>query len=60
MELKETPDITINLIKDKEKYDKWYAQGQLLLDKENSVKFVSSYLIFKDGSSSDIRISRAE
>lgn len=57
---KETPDITINLIGDKEKYDKYWAYGQLLLDEEDYVEFVSSYLIFKDGTSSDIRISRAE
>lgn len=57
---KEAPDITINLVKDREKFDKWYAQGQLLEDKDNYIKFISSYLIFKDNSSSDIRISRAE
>ena len=57
---KEAPDIKINLIEDKEKYGKWWAFGQLLLDKEFYIEFVSSYLIFKDGTSSDIRISRAE
>ena len=55
---KTIPDTVINLIKDKEKFLNGYSQ--LLFDKENYIKYVSSYLIFKDGSSSDIRISRVE
>ena len=55
---KTIPDTVINLIKDKEKFLNGYSQ--LLFDKENYIKYVSSYLIFKDGSSSDIRFSRVE
>ena len=55
---KDFPDTKINLLQTLEELkEKWWTD-EFLRTEENDIDFVSSYLIFKDGSSSDIRISK--